>query len=213
MSSPHMSFRLNHYQLAKALRILVTLEPNQPIASLSQAAKIIIIDWISKHSINVPLSTSQADIEAIKAIEQIPATQIDPYTTIQAIMLQAKLQSNQQPQIKEQAQILQQVQLQQEKRQRELEEERIFNEVKQEYQESQAAQKTQAGQEKLAIQKAEQKELIDKQIQDQIRSTFKPTKPRIKPSEFHDPNITESTISTVTDFSPPKEWIENITKS
>ena len=79
---------------------------------------------------------------------------------------------------------------------RELEEERIFNEVKQEHQESQATQT----------------ELANKQIQDQISAAFPAIKPRIKPSEFHDPNITESTASTVTDFSPPKEWIENITK-
>ena len=76
MSSYHMSFRLNHYQIARALRILVTLEPNQPISSLSQAMKLIIIDWISKHSINSSLETSQTDIDAVKLIGQIPANQI-----------------------------------------------------------------------------------------------------------------------------------------
>ena len=95
MSSPHMSFRLNHYQLAKALRILVTLEPNQPIASLSQAAKLIIIDWISNHSINASLETVQADIAAINTICKIPANQINPYSTIQTIMSNAKSISQQ----------------------------------------------------------------------------------------------------------------------
>ena len=86
MSSPHMSFRLNHYQLAKALRILVTLEPDQPIASLSQAAKLIIIDWISKHSIHTSLECAQADIKAIETIIALPVDRIDPYTTIRQII-------------------------------------------------------------------------------------------------------------------------------
>jgi hypothetical protein len=65
----------------------------------------------------------------------------------------------------------------------ELNQERIFNQVKQEA--LQAAQATQ-----------------EARLNDQINATFN----RVKPSEFHDPNITESTISSVTDFSPPPEW-------
>jgi hypothetical protein len=60
------------------------------------------------------------------------------------------------------------------------EQERIFNQVKQE--EAQEAQEA--------------------RLNTQINSTFN----RIKPSEFHDPNITKSVISSVTDFSPPPEW-------
>jgi hypothetical protein len=65
----------------------------------------------------------------------------------------------------------------------ELNQERIFNQVKQE-----AIQEAQAAQEAL--------------LNTQINATFN----RVKPSEFHDPNITESVISSVTDFSPPPEW-------
>lgn len=194
MSSPHMSFRLNEYQLARALRILITLEPNQPIASLSQAAKLIIIDWISKHSINASLATSQSDIEAIKTIIKIPVEQINPYTTIQSIMNQAKLNS---PQLPTNEQLQTQVHMQQslDKIKRDLEDEKLLAELKAE---SLA---------KFRSEKAEKqsKQPTNEQIEDQINQVFKP---RVKPSEFHDPNITESTISTVTDFSPPKEWLE-----
>ncbi|MBU3995888.1 MAG: hypothetical protein KKF42_09000 [Actinobacteria bacterium] len=189
MSSHHMSFRLNHYQLAKALRILVTLEPNQPISSLSQAAKIIIIDWISKHSINSSLETSQADIEAIKLIASLPSNQIDPYNTIQNAFAQAQSNYRQPSQLKVQTQKPDwQIQ-------RDLEDERIFQEMKQESLEK----AKQAEQEKLTQQ--------NKDIAEQIKlasQALNRTKP--KPSEFHDPNITESSISTVTDFSPPPEW-------
>ena len=182
MSSPHISFRLNHYQLAKALRILANLEPNQPIASLSQAVKIIVIDWISKHSINAPLATSQADIEAIKLICEIPTDQINPYTTIQTIMANAKAGAQQiQPQ-----QI--QTKEQSERIQREIEEEKIFAKMKQE-----------------AIEKSNKTESeLDKQI-NLAHEASKRIFP--KASEFHDPNITDSSISSVTDFSPPKDWI------
>ncbi len=65
----------------------------------------------------------------------------------------------------------------------ELNQEKIFNQVKQE-----AIQAAQATQENL--------------LNTQINATFN----RVKPSEFHDPNITDSVISSVTDFSPPPEW-------
>jgi len=202
MSSPHMSFRLNHYHLAKALRILVTLEPNQPIPSLSQAAKMIIIDWIAKHSINAPLSTSQADIEAIKSIEKIPTEQINPYTTIQTIMEQAKTRY-QQVQPQQPIQPREQIQKQAEKIQRELEEDRIFNEMRQESLTKLVKQKQQEEQD----QSEKQKTLKDQQIAEQIvLASQAENRTRIKPSEFHDPNITESEISSVTDFSPPPEW-------
>lgn len=59
---------------------------------------------------------------------------------------------------------------------------------------------------KFKTEKSQPKQPIpESQIEAQINATFKP---RVKPSEFHDPNITESTISTVTDFSPPPEWLD-----
>jgi hypothetical protein len=194
-----MSFRLNHYQLARALRILVTLEPNQPIPSLSQAAKLIIIDWISKHSVNLSLITSQADIDAIKAIEKIPADRIDPYTTIQTIMAQAEAQS-QTVQTQQTIQARKQVQKTTEQIQRELEEDRIFQEMRQE---SLSKLKAQKGQETQKEQETQNKDLDE-----QIKLASQTSKHLPKASEFHDPNKTESSISTVTDFSPPKDWME-----
>lgn len=187
MSSPHISFRLNHYQLARALRILVTLEPNQPIQSLSQMAKLIIIDWISKHSINTDLNVAAADIEAIKLISTLNVDQINPYTTIQSIMEQARQKAiqyeqsanNQANQIrqKSEAQI-----------KRELKDEKLFNQLRRES----LVQKRKA-------------QLSDDQIENNIEESKILS---VKPSEFHDPNKTDSKISTITDFSPPKDWID-----
>ncbi len=85
MSSPHMSFRLNQYYLARALRILVMLKPGQTISSLSQAAKLIILDWIKDHPIDITLAESQADIAAVKIICKMSANQLEQYP-IQMIM-------------------------------------------------------------------------------------------------------------------------------
>jgi len=188
MSSPHMSFRLNHYQLAKALRILVTLEPDQPIASLSQAAKLIIIDWISKHSIHTSLECAQADINAVNTIIALPVDRIDPYTTIQNIMAQAKDQS--QPLYDQQAfQIKEQSKKSAQQIQRDIEDARLFEQIKREAREEQEAK--------------------EKEIDTQIELSLQTRKPLPKPSEFHDPNNTDSDITTVTDFSPPKDWIDS----
>ena len=73
--------------------------------------------------------------------------------------------------------------------QRELEEEKIFMAIKQEH--------------------AQTKELSEKELAEQISLAFQTSKPLPKPSEFHDPNNTDSEISTVTDFSPPKDWIDS----
>jgi len=190
MSSPHMSFRLNHYQLAKALRSLVTLEPDQPIASLSQAMKIIITDWISKHSINAPLECAQADINAVKLILTLPVDQIDPYTTIRQIMAQAKAQS--QPfQAQQEFQIKEQAKKSAQQIQRDIEDTRLFEQLRREH----------------ALKEAQ--EAKDKEIDTQIELSLQTRKPLPKPSEFHDPNITESDITTVTDFSPSKDWIDS----
>lgn len=52
--------------------------------------------------------------------------------------------------------------------------------------------------------------LTDQQIENIIsESKITEVQKRLpKPSEFHDPNKTDSKISTITDFSPPKEWID-----
>ena len=190
MSSPHMSFRLNHYQLAKALRILVTLEPDQPIASLSQAAKLIITDWISKHSIHTALECAQADIKAIETIIALPVDRIDPYTTIQQIMAQAKAQY--QPLYDQQAfQIKEQAKKSAQQIQRDIEDARLFEQLRREH----------------ALKEAQ--EAKDKEIDTQIDLAFQTGQRLPKPSEFHDPNNTDSEISTVTDFSPPKDWIDS----
>jgi hypothetical protein len=69
--------------------------------------------------------------------------------------------------------------------QQELEQEKIFNAIKQQSQ-----------------------PMAEKDLDNQINLAFQTTRPLPKPSEFQDPNNTESKITTVTDFSPPKDWID-----
>ena len=73
--------------------------------------------------------------------------------------------------------------------QRELEEEKIFMAIKQEH--------------------TQKKELSEKELANQISLAFQTGQRLPKPSEFHDPNNPDSEISTVTDFSPPKDWIDS----
>jgi len=191
MSSPHISFRLNHYHLAKALRILLTLEPNMPVASLSQMARDIITDWISKHSLNAPLEVAQTDIDAIKLIISLPANQINPYTTIKQIMEQSKQKASYQA-MPNQAQQMKQKSAQQIAR--EQNEERIFNEIRQ-----------QALAEKAEQLKKDQAER-DKQIDQEIEMAAQSEKRIMHQAPIE--RETDSVINTVTDFSPPKEWID-----
>lgn len=197
MSSPHMSFRLNHYQIAKMLRILTTLEPNQPISSLSQAAKIVIIDWISKHSINSALAASQADIDAVKVIDQLNVNQIDPYTTIQNIMTQANQQSNPHAQSSFQPQQITQKSIQQ--IQRDLADEKLFNDLKRESMEKQ----TQVSNHSKVEPPLSETQLNDIDVQMELAAQSGKRINHVAPPELK----TDSVVSTVTDFSPPKDWL------
>lgn len=73
------------------------------------------------------------------------------------------------------------------KTQKALEEEKIFLEIKQAT---------------LTAQK-----LRNMQTNEQI-SIIANNQQIVKPSKFNDPNLTDSITSVVTDFSPPKDWIE-----
>lgn len=48
MSSPHITFRLSQYQLARGLQVVRSLEPNFHLTSLSQLVKIIYTDYLAK---------------------------------------------------------------------------------------------------------------------------------------------------------------------
>ena len=50
MPNPAISFRLSNYQLAVALKILKSLEPNISPSSKSSIVKTIFHDWVAKHS-------------------------------------------------------------------------------------------------------------------------------------------------------------------
>lgn len=77
MSNPQMSFRLTHYQLARGLKIIRTIEPNHQLTSLSQLAKTIYIDYISKNSLLKDDIITDADLAEIA---NLAYTKAEPMT-------------------------------------------------------------------------------------------------------------------------------------
>ena len=111
--------------------------------------------------------------------------QINPYTTFQKLF-----QPQQQAHHQQAKQILQKSAQQ---IQKELEEERLFNEIRRESALAQQIKSTHT---------EEQINAIVNMFPDM------PSQRLPKPSKFNDPNLTDSITSVVTDFSPPKDWIE-----
>ena len=77
---------------------------------------------------------------------------------------------------------------------REIEEEKIFNKIKNE-----------AKQEPEPKPETETDEQLDEQIKLASQTARKLNS---KPSEYNDPNLSDSEITSVTDFSPPTDWKE-----
>lgn len=214
MPSPHMSFRLTEYQLAQALRILVTFEPYQPIPSLSQAAKIIVIDWITKNSSLLNSQTLSADLNVVKMIASTPTSQINP-NTISSLMAQATTSMGAQA-ILESKELLKKRTIQQEEdRQGEL----LRMELKKEREQARSQpitltpeqQQDQDEQIALALASGAAAQTENKALSDEA-SKDKASKDNILNSS--DPlttdQPTESVINTVTDFSLPKELLDKI---
>jgi len=66
MSSPIITFRLTHHQLALGLQIVRSLEPNFQLTSLSQLVKIIYTDYLAK----MPLDqTDEIDQDIMQEIQ------------------------------------------------------------------------------------------------------------------------------------------------
>lgn len=188
MSNPTVSFRISNYHLARALRAIRILEPSWQLTTPSDLIRTIFNDYIAKseHLHNTPLEVSPDLLQEIDLARS--NTRQTKYFELMPQLGQTNQprQTNQKSANQKSAQQIQQ----------EAEQDRLFNEMKRESLEAQAKEESQ------------QNQAIDEQIESEIESTFQPTKPRIKPSEFDDPNITESTISSVTDFSPPTDWKE-----
>lgn len=181
MSNPTVSFRISDYHLARGLRAIRILEPAWKLESPSDLIRTIFQDYVAKseYSNKTPLNIDPALLHEIALCREGKTKQLAINQQLEPM-----------PQLSKPKTLTQQ----------ELEDERFFNELKRESQEKQEQQEKQ--------EKTEQTASTDEQINEQIDSTFKSKKAFPKPSEFNDPNKTESKISSVTDFSPPEEWKE-----
>lgn len=183
MSNPTVSFRISDYQLARGLRAVRILEPAWKLTTTSDLIKTVFIDYIAK-SEGQNKTSYNVTPELLQEIAQARLG-LKQNQNNQLDMLPQLGQTKQRPE-KSAQQIA-----------RELEEERMFQEMRRE-------SLAKLAQEKLTAQAQQEKE-----IDDQIVLAAQTARRLIsKPSEFNDPNITESEISSVTDFSPPKEWKE-----
>ena len=195
MSNPTVSLRISNYHLARGLRAIRTLEPNWRLTTTSDLIRTIFIDYIAK-SENLNKAPHDIPTELLQEIAYSRAgMNKNPLQNDQFETLPILGQSNQPNQaIKQTQKPAWQVQ-------QEINQEKAFNEMRQESLEKLAKQEQQDQQSQRDIELKKQIELAH---QTSKQSSTQSTK--IKPSEFHDPNITESTISSVTDFSPPPDW-------
>ena len=184
MSNPTVSFRISDYHLARGLRAVRLLEANWKLTTPADLIRTIFQDYIAKSETlhNSPLDVTPALLQEI-ALSRANLGKPDKQPDIMPQLGMIK-----QPGHKTAQQI-----------QRDIDDEKLFNDLRQE------------SAEKLARQKAAQAQQSpqDKDLEEQIKLATQSAKRLCKPSEFKDPNITDSIITTVTDFSPPKEWIDS----
>lgn len=184
MSNPTVSFRISDYHLARGLRAIRLLESNWKLTTPADLIRTIFQDYIAKSETfnNSPLDVTSALLQEIAASR--------------AGISKAEKQPDIMPQLGMTKQsghkTAQQIQ-------KELREEKEFNDIRRE-------SLAKLEQQKITNEQQSQKDI---ELNEQIFLASQSAKRSLcKPSEFHDPNITDSKITTVTDFSPSKEWID-----
>lgn len=182
MSNPTVSFRISDYHLARGLRAIRILEPNWPLTTPAQLIRTIFNDYIAKSETrnNTSLNILPELIQEIALSRANLNNQQSQNNHLDLLPQLGKTIQNQ----KSPAQLA-----------RELEEEKLFTEMRREALEKQTEQKT-------------AQEPQESDIEAQIILAAQTANRLKKSSSFIDPNITESDISSVTDFSPPKDWKE-----
>jgi len=182
MSNPTVSFRISDYHLARGLRAIRTIEPNWQLTTPANLIKTIFIDYIAKseHFNKTPLPVSEELLQEI-VYSRANLNKQERY--------QERIEHLPRLGVKTFEQAREQLQAASQQRQREIEDAKLFEQIKRRTREEQAAKEIE----------------IDTQIELSLQTSQ--TTPKL--SDFHDPNNTDSDISTVTDFSPPKDWIDS----
>jgi hypothetical protein len=182
MSNPTVSFRISDYHLARGLRAIRAIEPNWQLTTPANLIKTIFIDYIAKseHFNNTPPTVSEELLQEITYARSNLNKQERFHEKIEYLpRLGVKTFEQARKQLQEASR----------QREREIEDARLFEQIKREAREEQATK--------------------EKELDNQIDLAFQTGQRLPKPSEFHDPNNTDSEISTLTDFSPPKDWIDS----
>lgn len=192
MSNPTVSFRISDYYLARGLRAIRQIEPNWQLTTPANLIKTIFIDYIAKseHFNNIPLNISDELLQEIAFSRSNLNKQESYHEKLHHLPRLGKS-------LQESREILQKAS---QKQTRELEEERLFNEMRRISLEKQAQLDNQ---QKVATSLTDsQLTEIDAQISlaNQIGKRIL----QEAPQEIE----TDSTIETVSDFSPSKEWKE-----
>jgi len=78
MANPTISFRLNKYQIARGLDIILRSIPDYKPSSISNIVKICYLDYVAKMGKETSLTTSNKATEKIKAL----TTSTDPLNDI-----------------------------------------------------------------------------------------------------------------------------------
>jgi len=211
MPNPVISFRLSNYQLAIALKILKSLEPNIHPLSKSAIVKTIFHDWIAKHSFAKATDISVQDyteLEQLTANRQKTIKLSDFQQIMSNTEITKKLNKSLGIPSKQAIEAFQQaewdkVKAEQPKQSKEQTPPSASNNLNEEQIEEQIN-------EQIAL--AQQYSINDPEPPSEpTPQTEQPSSPSTQPTSTNpltSDQPTESTINTVTDFSPPSDLLD-----
>jgi len=187
MSNPTVSFRISNYQLARGLRAIRQIEPNWYLTSPANIIKTIFIDYIAKseHFNDTPPVVSDELLQEIAFARENTNKQERYHEHFNHLPPLGKSFQMSREKLQKASQ----------QREQAIEDERLFNQLRREAMEkptklSNPLTESQLNEIDTQIELAKQ---TDKRIM------------RVEPQEVK----TDSIVTTVTDFSPPKDWTES----
>jgi len=180
MKGIRITFRLTPHQLARGLQVVKQLEPTYELTSINDMVKMIYHDYLSKLTMNRTSVVPQCYINEINAIAGTSSEKLTLENLFKKLHVNPK--SN-----------LGAIDLSSPN-------------------ESNETNESPAEEQEIEIDSiyAHPEELSDETMReiDAMVNQTKKFNSILRASKFQDPNITDSELSTLTDFSPPKDWME-----
>ncbi len=195
MSNPTVSFRISNYHIARGLRAIRTIEPNWQLTTISDLVRTIFNDYIAKseYQYACPLDVTPELLQEIIAIKQRKNITVQNQQNQQTQQLPALGQPIMHPITQPigtpAADTRTPLQIRQD-----IEAQAIINEI------SASEEET-----KLTARPRQPETGLDEQIALALTSQDQSQEPMHKAPEEY---ATSSKITSVSDFSPPKEWKE-----